>query len=93
VFHHVFKREQTPEVLKTAGEQTTNALTIMDKQLAKHPFIAGETFTLADVSFMPYIEYAMVTPAKELFATHPHVMAWWNKISARPTWQKAIGKA
>jgi glutathione S-transferase len=93
VFHHIFQREQTPEALKAAGEQVTNALTIMDKQLAKHPFIAGETFTLADVSFMPYIEYAMATPAKDLFGKHSHVMAWWNKISARPTWQKAIGKA
>jgi glutathione S-transferase len=93
VFHHVFKREQTPEALKTAGEQTTAALEIMDKQLAKHPFIAGDTFTLADISFMPYIEYAMATPAKDLFGKHPHVAAWWSKISGRPTWQKAIGKA
>jgi len=93
VFHHVFKREQTPETLKTAGEQTSNALAIMDKQLANHPFIAGETFTLADICFMPYIEYAMATPAKDLFTKHPHVMAWWNKISEKPTWRKIAGRA
>jgi len=90
VFHHIFKREQPPEALKTAGEQVTNALTIMEKQLTQHPFISGETFTLADISFMPYIEYAMATPAKELFTKHPHVMAWWNKISEKPTWRKTV---
>lgn len=90
VFQHIFKREQPPEALKAAGEQITNTLTIMDKQLAKHPFIAGEAFTLADISYMPYIEYAMQTPAKDLFAQHPHVMAWWNKISEKPTWRKAV---
>jgi glutathione S-transferase len=93
VFHHMFQREQTPETLKTAGEQIDHTLSVMDKQLAKHPFIAGETFTLADVSFMPYVEYALATPAKDLFPKHAHVMAWWKKVSARPTWQKTIGKA
>ena len=88
VFHYVMQREQTPEALKTAGEQITTALSVMDKQLAKHPFIAGETFTLADICFMPYFGYALATPAKDLFPKHAHVMAWWNKVSARPTWQK-----
>ena len=92
VFHHIFKREQTPETLQTAGAQLDTALGIMDKQLAGSPFIAGSTFTLADISFMPYIEYAMNTPAKDHFTKHPHVMAWWNKISERPTWRKIAGR-
>jgi glutathione S-transferase len=93
VFHHIFRREQTPEVLQTASAQLDTALGIMDKQLASHPFIAGKTFTLADISFMPYIEYAMATPAKEQLTRHANVMAWWNKISERPTWTKVAGRA
>lgn len=93
ILQYIFKYEQTPETLKTAGEQVTYALTVMDKQLAKHPFIAGDAFTLADIGFMPYFEYALMTPAKDLFPKHENVMAWWGKVSARPTWQKAIGKA
>ena len=64
----------------------------MEAQLAKTPFLAGPDFTLADVGFMPYVEYAMATPAKNIFAKFPHVMSWWNKISERPTWRKATGK-
>jgi glutathione S-transferase len=92
VFHHIFKREQTPETLATAGTQLDAALDIMDKQLAASPFIAGTSFSLADICFMPYIEYAMNTPAKDHFTKHPHVMAWWNKISERPTWRKVAGR-
>ncbi len=92
VFHHILHREQTPETLASAGEQLDKALGIMDKQLASHPFIAGSTFTLADISFMPYIEYGMNTPAKEVFAKHPHVVAWWNKISEKPAWRKIAGR-
>lgn len=93
VLHHVFKFEQPADALEAAGPQLEAALAVMEKQLASHPFIAGDTFTLADVCFMPYIEYGMVTPAKDIFAKYPHVTAWWNKISERPTWRKVAGRA
>jgi glutathione S-transferase len=92
VFQHIFKREQGAEVLATAATQLDTALTIIDKQLAAHPFIAGSAFSLADICFMPYIEYAMNTPAKDHFTKHAHVMAWWNKVSERPTWRKIAGR-
>src|SRR5262249_43637292 len=92
VYHHIFKREQTAETLETATSQLTTALGIMDKQLAASPFVACGAFTLADVSFMPYFEYAINPPAKEHFTKHAHVMAWWNKVSERPTWRKIAGR-
>jgi len=92
IYHHIFKREQTPETLATAGTQTDASLAIMEHQLAGHPFIAGSSFTLADICFMPYIEYAMNTPGKDHFAKYPHVMAWWSKVSERPTWRKVAGR-
>jgi glutathione S-transferase len=93
VLQHVFKYPQTPETITAAGEQTEKALAVMDKQLASSAFFAGDSFTLADVSFMPYVEYAILTPAKDLIAKHPHVTAWWSKVSERPTWRKAVGRA
>jgi glutathione S-transferase len=92
VFHHIFKREQSAETLQTAGTQLDHALGVMDKQLAATPFIAGGSFSLADVCFMPYIEYAMNTPAKDHITKHGHVASWWNKISERPTWRKVAGR-
>jgi glutathione S-transferase len=91
VLNAVFHQPQTPEVLATAGDQTDRALGIMDKQLAATPFIAGKAFTLADICFMPYLEYAMLTPAKDLIAKHPHVSAWWAKLSDKPNWRKITG--
>ena len=93
VFHHIFHREQPAAVLEAAAESLDKALAIMDKQLATHAFIAGESFSLADICYMPYIEYGMSTPAKDLFAKHPHVVAWWSKISEKPTWRKVAGRA
>jgi glutathione S-transferase len=92
IYEHVFKRQQAPGVLDGAGKALETTSAIMEKQLAQSPFITGASFSLADIGFMPYIEYAMGTPAREIFAKHPHFVAWWSKISERPTWKKVAGK-
>jgi glutathione S-transferase len=92
IYHHTFGRAQDAAVLETAGKGLETALGVMEARLAKSPFLAGAELTLADVCFMPYIEYAMGTPVKETFAKFPHVSAWWNKVSERPTWQKTAGR-
>ena len=93
IYHDVFKRPQEPAVLEAATKGLETALGIMNATLANSPFLAGAQLTLADVVFMPYLEYAMGTPAKALVAKFPHASAWWNKISERPTWQKVAGRA
>jgi glutathione S-transferase len=93
IYEHVFKRPQTPEVLDAAGKGLTTALEVMEKQLTKSAFLVGNELTLADVVYMPYVEYLMASPAKEFIAKHPHVAAWWNKISERPSWKKTTAKA
>jgi glutathione S-transferase len=92
IYHHTFGRAQDAAVLESAGKGLETALGVMEARLAKSPFLAGAELTLADVCFMPYIEYAMGTPVKETFAKFPHVSAWWNKVSERPTWQKTAGR-
>jgi len=92
IYHHTFGRAQDAAVLETATKGLETALGVMDARLAKSAFLAGDQFTLADVCFMPYFEYAMATPVKEMIAKHPHVNAWWNKVSERPTWQKTAGR-
>lgn len=91
VYEHIFKRPQEPAVLDAAGKALTYTLGVMDRRLGEVPFIAGDTFTLADLTFMPYLEYVTQTPQKELVASHARVVAWWDKLRARPAWQKTLG--
>jgi glutathione S-transferase len=93
VYQYTFKRDVEAKVLEAAGQALDKTLGIMDAQLAKHPYIAGSTFTLADICYMPYLEYVMASPAKEIVAKHPNVSAWWTKISDRPSWRKVTGRA
>ena len=93
VYHYIFQRKQDEAVLAAATDALQNCLTVMERQLATTPHLAGEAFTLADICYMPYIDYVMSTPGKEIFAKFPHVMAWWNRVSERPTWRKVTMRA
>jgi glutathione S-transferase len=69
------------------------ALAVLDAHLSKSgPHMIGDDFTLADIAYMPYVEYGVQTSAKEMIQSHKHVAAWWERISARPTWKKVVGK-
>ncbi len=92
VYEHVFKRPQEASVLEAAGKALDATCGVLDRQLGTSAFLAGDGFTLADVCFMPYLEYTMMTPAKDIYAKHPRVVAWWSKISERPTWRKVAGR-
>ena len=91
IYHSVFRREQTPEVLKAAGAALDTAFAVMERRLTTQPFLAGGTFSLADICFAPYLEYLSLTPAAAKLAEHPHVAAWWSAMSARPAWRKTTG--
>jgi glutathione S-transferase len=65
----------------------------MEQQLGKTPYIAGSSFTLADIGFLPYIEYLFAAGHGDLITSRPHVADWWTRSSTRPSWQTAIGKS
>lgn len=92
IYQYVFKREQSPEALEAAGAGLDLAYATMDQQLATRPYLAGETFTIADICFMPYVEYLALSPAAAQLTARPHVTAWWNRVSARETWGKTVGR-
>jgi len=93
ILQHVFKRPQSDEALTEAQKGVDTALDIMDTQLRKQPYFAGEQFTLADICFMPYVEYAMGTPVKSSVDKRSGVSAWWKRVSERPSWRKIAGRA
>lgn len=92
IYQYVFKREQSPEVLKVAGSGLDLAYATMDKRLAAQPFLAGETFSIADLCFMPYLDYLALSPAAAKLSEHPHVAAWWTRVSGREAWAKTVGR-
>jgi len=66
---------------------------VMEKQLEKTEYLAGGTFTVADISFMPYVDYLHAGKQGDLFDKFPKIKAWWQRVSDRASWKAATGKA
>ena len=92
VFHVVFKVPQEQASLDAAVKELEHTLPVLDAHLAKHTYFAGDAFTLADINYMPYVEYGMITAVKDVYTKHTNFMAWWNRVSERPTWRKVAGR-
>lgn len=58
------------------------ALQILERELASRPFIAGDAYTIADISLFAYTHRADEAglPLREL----PHVCAWIERVRAQP---------
>ena len=67
-------------------------LNILDRQLASTgAYLAGDCFTLADIPFMSYFGYLIqLKPFIGVFDGYSNVSRWWESITSRPSWQKAI---
>lgn len=85
-------RGATPDESKRAGltEKLNGLLDVLETRLTQSKFLAGDHFTLADLSFLAYTTYLLQSPGFEKpFEGHKHVKAWWEAISTRPSWKKA----
>lgn len=80
----------TPSDPAVVAEKTSaweKVLDVYEAHLAKHAFLAGDVVTFADLSHLPYTQYALDAGSKS-FESRPHLKAWWEKISSRPSWVK-----
>jgi glutathione S-transferase len=91
VFHKMAGQVPNMEVVKAGREGVTQALDITEKTLSKQEFLAGKTFSLADISWMPYVQYLFAAEQGELITKHHGVKAWWERVSSRPSWKKVAG--
>lgn len=91
IYHSVFKREQPAEVLTKAAAGLDVAYGAMERQLAETPYLAGETISIAEYCYAPYLEYLPATPAAAKLDEYPHVKKWWAAVRERPAWRKTIG--
>ena len=62
----------------------------MDATLAKHAWLAGDGYSIADAAFTPYVVRLDHLDVPGLLDTTPRVADWYRRIQARPSFQDAI---
>lgn len=73
--------------------ETKRLLDVLDQQLAKHQYLAGDEYSIADIAAFPWygsIVKGWVYNADEFLSVdqYPHVQRWADAILARPAVQR-----
>ncbi len=64
----------------------------MDAALSKSPWLAGDEYSLADISITPYIQRFEANELTRLvdWTVRPAVGEWWRRITARPSYEEGM---
>ncbi len=75
---------QIPELVERGRARVERFFSALDAQLADHPFVAGERYTIADITAQVAVDFAgwikMSLPAE-----CRHAADWYRRVSHRPS--------
>jgi len=75
---------------REAVKEFTRTMVDMDKVLAAHPWIAGNTYSLADVALSPYLNRLSMLSMDAFWQRYPNVSDWYRRIQVRPSFKPAL---
>lgn len=88
--HHF--RMYAPEKIEYAVNRYTNEAKrlygVMNKELEKQKFIAGNQYTIADIAIFPWLRSWQNQGID--WADHPHLKVWFDTVAARPAVQRGV---
>lgn len=89
-FAPLMKLKQDQGVIRQNEEKLEKVLDVYEGRLGESKFLAGDEFTLADLSHLPNTQYLVNTDRAKLFNSRKNVSRWWNEISGRDSWKKVV---
>ncbi|KAI3979978.1 hypothetical protein MKX01_042632 [Papaver californicum] len=85
----LFGHTTDESVVNLNVEKLDKVLDVYEARLSKSKYLACDSFSLADLHHLSYIYYLMkIAPCADLINSRAHVKAWWEDISARPSFVK-----
>ncbi|CAA7391472.1 unnamed protein product [Spirodela intermedia] len=81
-----------PEEIARQIEKLSDVLDLYEKRLASSEYLAGDKFTLADLTHLPNSHYLVNNTEKgrTLFKSKANVYRWWEAISSRESWRMVL---
>ena len=76
--------EQFPDYGEGQRRQATKRLAWLDEELANREFVAGDDYTIADITALIGIDFGRVSGFKVTEET-PNLLRWRQAVSARPS--------
>ena len=64
---------------------------IINDRVARHPYVVGESLTLADLAYGPHVHRWFNMPF-EGRPPAPHLQAWYERLKTHPTYKCCLGE-
>lgn len=89
-FHERFNSSEgfTKEALEDATSVLDDCFKKMDERLDKNEWLAGDSFSLADITWIPQL--VVLKAAKYPFENYPNLEKWKNAIIQRPSFKQGV---
>jgi len=88
--HHfrMYAPEKVPYAIDRYSNEARRIYGVIDRQLSKTRFIAGKTYSIADIAIFPWLR----SWEKQgiVLDDYPHLKAWFDAIAARPAVQRGV---
>jgi glutathione S-transferase len=80
------------DMLRAAEGKLVGVLDRLESTLAGQPWLAGPTYSLADLTWLPFLDRMVLLGMGELIAgaARPAVADWCDRARARPSYERAI---
>ena len=78
-----------PEPRETMLEVVDGELRALDEALRESPFLAGPSYSLAEVYWTPIIGRLGIIGVLDRIQRFPAVTRWWSSLHARPSFRRA----
>ncbi|MDY7539602.1 glutathione S-transferase N-terminal domain-containing protein [Undibacterium sp. 5I1] len=92
-FFEKFSKTKSPIASARFIAEADRLLTVMDKRLAEFPFLAGEEYSIADISAYPWVVTATTFLGDVLgdrMSSKPALKCWMTTIGERPAVQRGM---
>lgn len=77
-----------PAVMAFLKGRIDNSLGILEKRLARAPFVVGDHPTIADISLTGYLYYPAEEFGFDIPGTHKNIAGWLERMKALPGWAR-----
>jgi glutathione S-transferase len=74
---------QIPELAQRGVARISQFLVTLSEQLSAHEFVAGASFSVADITACVAVDFARVVKVKP-DERHPHLLRWRAQLGQRP---------
>ena len=91
--HHfsIYAPERVPYATHRYVKETARLYGVLDARLADRPFVAGATYSIADMAIYPWI--VPWKAQRQDLSAFPHLTRWFDAVAARPATRRAYALA